>query len=430
METARHPLLVRQLRRHFGDQLVADTRWPAFLEAVDRAYHDADADRRLVDRAMDISSAELTVANSELRSLVRALPDVVFCVDAAGVVAHRGGRGTGMWAPDAIHGRRFVDVCGERQASVALAEVIHRRHTERFDVTVESGDGLKVFEVTLAPLGTTEVIALVRDATDIRRADELRLARDAAEAANRAKSAFLATVSHELRTPLNAIIGYSEMLAEDADGPMAEDLGRVLGAGRHLLELVNALLDVARIEAGRVDLAWATTDVRRLTTEVVAAIRPVADRSGNRIALEVERSVGTILTDAMRVRQILLNLLGNACKFTTDGTIVLRVASVERAGAPGVELAVSDNGVGMRASDLGRLFQDFSQLDDSVTRRFGGTGLGLAISRRLARLMGGDITVESAFGRGSTFRVWFPDHPDGATGADVGVDHDDVEVRP
>jgi signal transduction histidine kinase/CheY-like chemotaxis protein/HAMP domain-containing protein len=240
--------------------------------------------------------------------------------------------------------------------------------------------------------------------------DRLADARDQATQATLAKSRFLANMSHELRTPLNAIIGLAEMLAEDAEDQVLtefrEPLDRILRAGRHLLELINDVLDLSKIEAGRLDLHEEEIDLAALVADLAGASQPLADRNGNRLVVERPAGLGSIRADQTRLRQIILNLLSNACKFTQSGTVTLAVA--READEDWVRFRVSDTGIGMTKDQLGRLFQEFTQADSSTTRKYGGTGLGLAISQRLAALMGGTIAVESEPGVGTSFTVRLP----------------------
>jgi GAF domain-containing protein/CheY-like chemotaxis protein len=232
------------------------------------------------------------------------------------------------------------------------------------------------------------------------------------EAADRHKSEFLANMSHELRTPLNAIIGYSEMLQEDAADLGAEqftdDLKKINAAGKHLLELINAVLDLSKIEAGKMELYLETFDVATLVRDIAAVIQPLAAKNVNRLDVRRPDGIGAMHADLTKVRQALFNLLSNACKFTERGTVALDVAreSVDR--QDWLTFSVSDTGIGMTPEQLGKLFEAFTQADAATTRRYGGTGLGLALSRRLCRMMGGDITVESEAGRGSTFTIRLP----------------------
>jgi signal transduction histidine kinase/ActR/RegA family two-component response regulator len=245
--------------------------------------------------------------------------------------------------------------------------------------------------------------------------EQLVHARDAAEAASRAKSAFLANMSHELRTPLNAIIGYSEMLTEDAadrgDEQSVKDLGRIQNAGRHLLALINDVLDMSKIEAGRLVLSPETIDVASLVREATETIASAAQKNGNAHQVGPLEQVGTMFADPLRVRQVLLNLLSNAHKFTKDGRVTLDVRREESGGRSWVVFEVTDTGIGLSGEQCARLFREFTQADASTTRKYGGTGLGLAITRRLCQLMGGDIDVRSVLGEGSGFTVRLPAQP-------------------
>src|SRR5262245_1101925 len=232
------------------------------------------------------------------------------------------------------------------------------------------------------------------------------------EVADRHKSEFLANMSHELRTPLNAIIGYSEMLQEDAEDLGAEqftdDLKKINAAGKHLLELINAVLDLSKIEAGKMELYLERFDVAGLVRDIAAVIQPLAAKNTNRLDVRCPAEVGAMHADLTKVRQALFNLLSNACKFTERGAVTLAVIRESLDGRDWLTFSVSDTGIGMTPEQLGKLFEAFTQADAATTRRFGGTGLGLALSRRLCRMMGGDVTAESESGRGSTFTIRLP----------------------
>jgi signal transduction histidine kinase/putative methionine-R-sulfoxide reductase with GAF domain len=239
--------------------------------------------------------------------------------------------------------------------------------------------------------------------------EELQEANGRLAEASQHKSTFLASMSHELRTPLNAIIGYSEMLQEEAEDLEQEtlipDLQKVNAAGKHLLGLINDILDLSKIEAGRMDLFLEDFEVQQLVREVEAIVQPLMDKNGNALVVECPEGVGSMQADLTKVRQALFNLLSNAAKFTDHGTITL---TVEREPDDWLTFAVSDTGIGMTDEQLGRLFEAFSQAEASTRSKYGGTGLGLAISRHFCRLMGGELTAESEYGKGSTFMVRLP----------------------
>ncbi len=244
------------------------------------------------------------------------------------------------------------------------------------------------------------------------RTAELEAARDHAVAASLAKSSFVAAMSHELRTPMNAIIGYSEMLQEDAasmgNPAFVDDLKKITASAKGLVELINGVLDFSKIEAGKMEVRFEPLEVHALIKELEAIVRPLAAKKGNEFFIGYERGPEWVHTDPLRVRQVLLNLLSNACKFTENGQIFLGFDAEKVGEEEWVLFHVEDTGIGMSDEQQKGLFQEFTQADPSTTRKYGGTGLGLAISQRLCKLLGGEITVESAVGRGSHFTVRLP----------------------
>lgn len=245
--------------------------------------------------------------------------------------------------------------------------------------------------------------------------NEVRAASARADAANQAKSSFLANMSHELRTPMNAIIGYSEMMIEEAADDdsttiagFVPDLEKVLAAGQHLLALINDVLDISKIESGKMTVYNEDTDLPRLVDEVLVTVQPLIDKNRNRLTYRNNLGNRRVAIDVTRFRQIALNLLSNAAKFTRDGDITVTLNDVEQDGVEFIEMAVSDTGIGMSPEQLEQVFEAFIQADLSTTKEYGGTGLGLTISRKFAQLLGGDIDVESQLGEGSCFRFRLP----------------------
>jgi signal transduction histidine kinase len=243
-------------------------------------------------------------------------------------------------------------------------------------------------------------------------AHKVSIAKEIAETANQSKSAFLANMSHELRTPLNAIIGYNELIKEQAeergDVDYLEDINKINRAGRHLLALINDVLDLSKIEAGKMELLVEDFALRPLIVEIKNTIAPLIKRNNNRFTLHMDDRVGAMTSDVTKVQQILFNLLSNSCKFTQDGVIELRTRLLTHDDDECVEFTVKDSGIGMTEEQLTKLFVSFSQADSTINRKYGGTGLGLAISARLCELLGGSIQVDSKQGAGTVFTVVLP----------------------
>jgi signal transduction histidine kinase len=246
---------------------------------------------------------------------------------------------------------------------------------------------------------------------NVRLFDEIQDKNNQLQQASENKSRFVSSMSHELRTPLNAIIGLTEMMVTNAarfgTEKAMEPLQRVNRAGTHLLGLINQVLDLSKIEAGKLELNPQAVQLAPLIDEVAGTARQLAEQNNNRLAVEAPNDLGTLTVDPMRLRQILFNLLSNACKFTKQGKVTLKARRMAD-GRDWIELAVADSGIGMTPEQQAKLFEEFSQADASTAQRFGGTGLGLAITRKLARIMGGDVTVESTPGQGSVFTVRLP----------------------
>ncbi|HSM40303.1 MAG TPA: ATP-binding protein, partial [Afifellaceae bacterium] len=315
------------------------------------------------------------------------------------------------------------DANADRAAWISSRIARHRSPSGPYEQERADGRWMKISERQTQEGG---IVGVFTDITELKRrtaqlehaVENLAVARDEAAQATMAKSQFLANMSHELRTPLNAIIGITEMLEEDVrdlgQDDLVEPLQRVSGAGKHLLRLINDILDLSKIEAGKLDFYLEDIDLGHLLEDCVSTTRSMAEKNDNRIRLRCSDNLGAMHADMTRLRQIVLNLLSNANKFTSDGDITLSASRETNDGDDWITLSVSDTGIGMSPEQTEKLFKEFSQADSSTTRRFGGTGLGLAICRRLCRMMGGSIDVSSALGEGTTFTVKLPARVDEA----------------
>ncbi|UVW29311.1 response regulator [Massilia sp. H6] len=332
---------------------------------------------------------------------------------------------SGLAGPGALGvGDNYVAACRQaaqasehaREALDALQQVL--KHAApyiamEFSHPAEKGQSWFEMRIDCMPADHGGAVVTYIDITERKQAEQAMLqSKLDAEAANRAKSDFLANMSHELRTPLNAIILYSELLqeeCEDIGSSMVPDLLKINSAGRHLLGLINNLLDVSKIEAGRMELFLETFEIEPAVRAISAMLQPLAAKNGNQLLVDCPTEIGTMHSDLVKVRQTLFNLLSNAVKFTHDGDITLRVRRVGGDGGTWLVFEVADSGIGISDDQMEQLFKPFVQADASTTRRFGGTGLGLHISRTFCQALGGDILVDSVFGQGTTFSVRLPD---------------------
>jgi PAS domain S-box-containing protein len=379
------------------------------------------------EQELQKSKAALYQSEKHFRTLIESASDIVAVLDAEGRIQYSSPAlqpVLGYQQTD-LSDRNFSDFThpDETEAIVAAFEqtLQHQGIAPPIELRLQHKNGnWMTLEATSNNLlndpSMQGIIVNLRDITERKRTQALQKEKETVEQASRAKSQFLANMSHELRTPLNAIIGYSEMLQEEAEdleqADFIPDLKKIHTAGRNLLCLINDILDLSKIEAGKTDLYLEDFDVAQLIQEVVNTIQPLVNKNDNRLIVIGRENLGSMQSDLTKIRQNLLNLLSNAAKFTDQGTISLIVERFQagelQAGVPYITFKVTDTGIGMTSEQQSRVFQAFTQADASTTRKYGGTGLGLAIAQRFCQILGGEITVESTVGQGSTFTMQLP----------------------
>ncbi|WP_246659540.1 response regulator [Ancylobacter moscoviensis] len=368
-----------------------------------------------------LAEMKLREDEEQLRAIDAAAPIGLLIMDAGQHVARHSngcfGRMIGREAAELV-GQPIPTLFADPDKGRELVDILLTPSSERQEFYLPRTDGSTICTMVshegLDFRGAPAVIATFVDISDrVRMEQQLREAKEAAESASQVKSAFLANMSHELRTPLNAIIGYSEILSEDAadngDEAMVADLDKIQAAGKHLLGLINDILDLSKIEAGRMDVYLEQVFLSRMVDEVKTIVAPMMQKNANQLVIDCPIDIGTLRTDLTKLKQSLINLLSNAAKFTKEGTVTLRLSrDTLPDGAGAIRFDVADSGIGMSEEQLGRLFQAFTQADSSTTRNFGGTGLGLTITKHFVAMLGGTIEVRSEPGKGSTFTIELP----------------------
>jgi PAS domain S-box-containing protein len=395
-------------------------------------------------RRVEQGERELRESEGRIRAIMDATPNAIITIDDHGIVvsANRGTQSIFGYRPEELEGGNVNVLMDEPERSDHDGYMSCYRQTGESNLIgvrrelIGRKKGGDVFPIDLdvsetkGPQGPL-FIGVIRDISEQKRAEqEIKDARLEAESANRAKSAFLANMSHELRTPMNAIIGYSEMLEEEMDeegtAAFIPDLQKINHAGKHLLSLINDILDLSKIEAGRMDLYLERFELEQMLEESIATVQPLVAKNGNRLVTDFADNLGSVRMDLTKTRQTLFNLMSNATKFTHDGVITVtasRIADPD-GGEDRIMLAVADSGIGIAPEKIESLFEEFTQADESTTRVYGGTGLGLSISRRFCHMMGGEITVESVPGQGTTFTIDLPAKVDALEAARAATNKD------
>ena len=333
-----------------------------------------------------------------------------------------------LLSEEALQGADFLALSADLSGFEELRTHLHAeatRHT-RYRATIVHEDRwieIATTSLILPVHGFIGSSIVLRDITEERQTEILLRQKESAEAANVAKSRFLANMSHELRTPLNAIIGYSEMILEEAehhgDLETADDLRKILHSGSYLLQLINNILDLSKIEAGKMELWCERFSISSMLEDVLATAMPLVAKNGNQLEVHGARDLGQMTSDLLKIRQVLLNLLSNAGKFTKDGTITLTLQRIENSPCDMLEIEIADTGIGIPEAKLCRIFEEFAQADATTSRAYGGTGLGLALSQRFCRILGGELRVRSTPGVGSIFTVHLPTSPPENTNSEV-----------
>jgi PAS domain S-box-containing protein len=399
------------------------TIWDGFIFDI--------SDRKRAEQAMAESEKNLTamMASSPIGASIVGSDSIIKFTNS------RMGELVGRPAEELIGAPASISYASPEQRMDLLAVYEQDGQVRDHETLFQRADGSTFWAlVSLYPTeyrGEPALIGWAYDITEKKETEEtLEAARAEAEAGNRAKSEFVANMSHELRTPLNAIIGYSEILVEDAEEQnvleFVPDLQKISGAGRHLLMLINGILDLSKIEAGKMDIFLEEFDIASTVEDVKAVVQPLIDANRNSIRLNIGKNLGSMYSDQTKVRQNLINLLSNASKFTDRGRITLTASRVRRSGKAGeskedwIKFRIRDTGIGMTEDQTERLFQAFTQADSSTTRNYGGTGLGLTITRHFCDMLGGEVEVESVLGEGSVFTLYLPAKSAAEDGIDAG----------
>lgn len=423
-----HRLLKRQLKRHLPNSDKIPEELLSFVQAVNEAYWQNDEDRNIVERALELSSQELNQANSEMRAVFQAMPDLFLRTNLSGkILDFKAGRHDDLYQPDAtligqnIREIPFPEIREKFESAVQQIRVNRSTMQMECVLSVEGVEGW--YEARLVPLHSDQIIIIIRNITDRKKVEAALVhAKEAAEEANRTKSNFLSTVSHELRTPLTSVLGFSKIIKKKLDetifpqitneerkiqksmGQVTNNLDIILSEGERLTALINDVLDIAKMEAGRIEWQFQDVAVVELITRSVNSISSLVEQKNLAIEVNITQELPTITGDFNRLTQVVINLLSNAVKFTEQGMISCQAQLTDKT----VEISVSDQGKGIAKVDQEAIFAPFKQVGDTLTDKPTGTGLGLPICKHIVEHHGGKLWVESELEVGSTFYFSIP----------------------
>lgn len=430
-----HNLLKRQLQKYLGKSSIIPDDLSGFIEAINAAYESFDADRKMLDRSLELSTNELLQANAEIMAIIEAIPDVVFGLDKEGVVrSYKAGGLYNFYIPPQIMlGKKITDLplfTDQNKLENILNEINKTKSFDSFEYKILKDNQEFIYEARLFPVQNDQIIIIMRDVTKrvkieqeikkhrdnleksvAERTRELMIAKEQAEAANQAKSEFLANMSHEIRTPMNAILGFSEALFHKTDDCNHKNmLQSILTSGNILLSLINDILDMSKIEAGKLELNLQEVNLKHIINEIRQIFFQKAKYKGIELSTTVPDSLPNFQLDEIRIRQIVLNLVSNAIKFTEKGFVSVKVEfNPISSNQCLLKVIIEDSGIGVQESDQELIFEAFKQQSGQNSRKYEGTGLGLAITKKLVQKMNGHIELHSIQGKGSKFSIIFPE---------------------